>query len=78
MPPPPPEDLPDSEEQVTESENAEVEGKEGEAEVGGREGTETEVPNDVENEVEEEEEEEPGMWEESFKSHHDSKPYGAL
>lgn len=35
-----------------------------------------EVKNQEEQPAVEEEEEEPGLWEETFKSHVDSKPYG--
>lgn len=30
----------------------------------------------VEPDMDDREPEEPGMWEETFKTHHDSKPYG--
>lgn len=36
-----------------------------------------EEENDEDNQ-EQEQEDEPGMWEETFKTHHDSKPYGNL
>lgn len=53
--------------------------EEGEADVNAEEPqVEEEKVEEEEQQVEEQQEDEPGMWEETFKTHHDSKPYGNL